>query len=76
MSYTINENTFDETEDKANQLHDLMFIFANNTDLDADNLNLVKQEDVLKLYGAYQYISSISGCMVNLIDDIYKNTHK
>ncbi len=76
MSYMVNKNTFNKTENKVNQLHDLMFIFANNTDLDIDNLNPDHQKDVFNMYGAYQYTSSISGCMNNLIDDIYKDTHK
>ncbi|OIM22155.1 hypothetical protein ATX59_00565 [Oenococcus oeni] len=59
MSYMVNKNTFNKIENKVNQLHDLMFIFANNTDLDIDNLNPGHQKDVFNTYGVYQYISTI-----------------
>ncbi|MDN6900377.1 hypothetical protein [Oenococcus sicerae] len=71
MSYTINEKTFDETENKVNQLKDLLFIFSNHTDPAIDP---TKQEEVFKLYDAYQHVQSISGCMIALINDVYQNT--
>ncbi|MHA5146005.1 hypothetical protein R5R59_01045 [Oenococcus oeni] len=67
---------FDKKQNEVNQLHDLMLIFGNYADLNTDQIKSCSRNDALKPYDAYQYISSISGCMTNLIDDIYKDTHK
>ncbi|MFT8413608.1 MAG: hypothetical protein ABF755_07305 [Oenococcus oeni] len=69
MSYTVNESTFDELEDKADQLHDLMFILSNYSDMSS-------QTDMVKLYDAYQHIASITSSVVSLVDEIDKGFNK
>ncbi|MCV3297002.1 MAG: hypothetical protein ABF703_01450 [Oenococcus sp.] len=76
MSYTVNKETFEETDYKAGQLHDLMFILSNYGDLRTENMNPFNHDEALKLFDAYQHVNSVTSTIVSLVSEIDGNLSK
>ena len=76
MSYTVSKETFEETDYKVAQLHDLMFILSNYGDLDTDQINPFDHEGALKLYDSCQHVASVTGAIVSLVSDMNDNLNK
>ncbi len=76
MSYTVNKETFEETDYKAGQLHDLMFILSSYGDLRTENMNPFNHDEALKFFDAYQHVNSVASAIVSLVSEIDGNLSK
>lgn len=76
MSYTVSEETFEETDYKAGQLHDLMFILSNYGGLRTDNANPFNHDESLKFFDAYQHVASVTSAIVSLVSELDGNLSK